>query len=541
MNNIPKDLATPLEPALLQTPSLPEAEPELLRAVFGIGLLCIVLLAVCWATIAQILFDRRESDLQLARATASNLAIAFEESAYRTIRQIDQSAMMLAESFAEHPERFTDEVRQLVNHLREDIVFQVALIAPDGYLIYSNLQSSDERVYLGDREHVRVQIESPDNHLFISKPLLGRISRKWSIQFSRKVLDRSGSLIGVIVLSVEPNYFTKLYHRIDIGQGGVITLVGLDRIVRARYPETANGRAIVNTEAPYRSFYERANERTGTYDVDGGLDGIHRLAAYRKLDHFPLAVIVLLSIDEALARYRELQEVLIAAALMTSFGIIAAGVQIGRGAIRKARHYRQLHHAHRLLISKSQALVHAATTDPLCDIHNRRSFLEMAEREFERAGRYGRPLSVILFDVDHFKLVNDRFGHASGDRVLQSVTASCVRQLRSSDRIGRLGGEEFAVILPETDRDGALAVAERMRSALDLQTIEVAGTALSVTASFGVAVRDDGDRSLDAVLQRADVASYQAKTAGRNRVCLYEEAAEVVAAMEPMEAVQSGQ
>lgn len=526
MTDLQQNIPIELEPAATQSLPLPAAKSPLSRPILGIVTLCLILLAACWGAVFHILQDRRESDLELARTTVGNLAIAFEQNAYRTIRQIDQSASMLAEAFAEHPERFADDVQQLTERLRDDIVFQVAIVSPDGYLIYSNLLRSGERIFLGDREHVRFQLESPDDRLFISKPLLGRISKKWSIQFSRKVLDRQGGLIAVIVLSVEPSYFTNLYHRIDIGRNGVITLVGLDRVIRARHPEMANGVETLNTMAPYRSFYENPDDRSGTFITLSQVDDTWRIGAYRKIDHFPLAVIVLLSVDEALVRYRQLQEMLIAAAIVTSLGIVAAGLQIGRGAVRKARHYRELHNAHRMLVAKSRALIHAAATDPLCDIPNRRAFMDMAEKEFERAKRYGRPLSVILFDIDHFKSVNDRFGHSAGDRVLQSVTACCLGQLRTNDRIGRLGGEEFAVILPETAEEGALTVAERMRKALDHRMVEFGNVVLSVTASFGIAVRVETDNSVDALLQRADMASYRAKSSGRNRVCAMGEATE---------------
>lgn len=519
MTDLRQEPTFDLDPAMVQSPPLPAARSWMKsHPIPGIVALCLLLLAASWGAVIHILHDRRESDLEQARTTVGNLAIAFEQNAYRTIRQIDQSATMLAEAFGEHPERFADDVRQLTERLRDDIVFQVSLISPDGYLVYSNLQRSTDRLFLGDREHVRFQLESPDDRLFISRPLLGRISKKWSIQFSRKVLDRQGGLLAIIVLSVEPSYFTNLYHRIDIGKNGVIALVGLDRIIRARHPELVNGVQTVNTQAPYRSFYENPDDRAGTFTALSPVDDTWRIGAYRKIDHFPMAVVVLMSIDEALVRYRQLQEMLIAAAVLASLGIVAAGVQIGRGAIRKAHYYRELHGAHRMLVAKSQALIHAATTDPLCDIPNRRAFMDMAEKEFERAKRYGRPLSMILFDVDHFKSVNDRYGHSTGDKVLQSVTANCLGQLRINDRIGRLGGEEFAVMLPETGEEGALALAERMRRALDERTIEVDEATLKVTASFGVATLADRDKSVDTLLQRADMASYRSKTYGRNRV-----------------------
>jgi len=160
-----------------------------------------------------------------------------------------------------------------------------------------------------------------------------------------------------------------------------------------------------------------------------------------------------------------------------------------------------------------------AWQDPLTGIPNRRSFFDRADAEVRRATRYRRPLSVIVFDIDHFKAVNDSHGHDGGDEVLRRVAVLAAGLLRDADRIGRIGGEEFAVVLPETDRDGAARMAERLRVRFAETEIALADTAIAVTASFGVVAVDTGaeDAIKDAV-RRADVALYEAKSQGRDRV-----------------------
>jgi diguanylate cyclase (GGDEF)-like protein len=161
-----------------------------------------------------------------------------------------------------------------------------------------------------------------------------------------------------------------------------------------------------------------------------------------------------------------------------------------------------------------------ASTDALTGLTNRRSFLEIAERELARSRRYGSPLALVLVDLDHFKHVNDRFGHLAGDQVLIGAAHALAGGLRDVDVIARHGGEEFAILLPQTELAGAREVAERSARKLAETTILVDSTEpVHVTASMGVA-STAGSRatSLDDLLRRADAALYAAKRAGRDRV-----------------------
>jgi diguanylate cyclase (GGDEF)-like protein/PAS domain S-box-containing protein len=163
-----------------------------------------------------------------------------------------------------------------------------------------------------------------------------------------------------------------------------------------------------------------------------------------------------------------------------------------------------------------------ATTDPLTGICNRRTFFEKYEVEWSRARRHGRPLSVLMLDIDHFKAVNDRFGHAVGDAVLTTFVAVCQRSLRDEDLLARIGGEEFAILLPETAHAAAEVAAERLRHQVAQTRFHCAGqdSDSCLTVSIGVAECDLENGSPDRCLQRADDALYAAKHAGRDTVRL---------------------
>lgn len=160
-----------------------------------------------------------------------------------------------------------------------------------------------------------------------------------------------------------------------------------------------------------------------------------------------------------------------------------------------------------------------ATTDSLTGANNRRHFLEEAERELQRGRRYGRPVSLLMLDIDHFKRINDDHGHAMGDEVLKAIVGRIQRLLREQDILGRLGGEEFAVVLPEAALVEARQAAERLREEIGRGGISLPGGGdLRVTCSIGVAECASPNETLEEGLNRADAALYRAKEEGRDRV-----------------------
>ena len=163
-----------------------------------------------------------------------------------------------------------------------------------------------------------------------------------------------------------------------------------------------------------------------------------------------------------------------------------------------------------------------ADTDYLTGVANRGNFLEIAAQELMRTRRYGGSLSIAMIDLDHFKIINDTYGHLTGDLVLKGLTKICHRVLREVDLVGRLGGEEFAVLLPETDASHAFDVAERLRKTIDAGEVVLEhGLPVHFTASIGIASFDaETDTNIDILLNRADRILYKAKQSGRNKVCV---------------------
>jgi diguanylate cyclase (GGDEF)-like protein/PAS domain S-box-containing protein len=175
-------------------------------------------------------------------------------------------------------------------------------------------------------------------------------------------------------------------------------------------------------------------------------------------------------------------------------------------------------------VSEQKAIEHKleilSKTDPLTGLLNRRSFDEVLKNEHSRFKRSGETYSLILLDIDHFKLINDKYGHAVGDIAIQNIAMSCRSALRLHDEIARIGGEEFCVLFPYTTKKVAYSIAEKLRKIVENTSIETVNGNITMTISVGVSEVEDTDSEHTAILKRADEKMYKAKKAGRNQVCL---------------------
>lgn len=446
-----------------------------------------------------------------ARKDAMNLATAFEAHVRSTIRLMDIVLLDMREDVLEHPDDFQ-------NHVKEELqaygsfVSQLGVIDANGQLVFSNLAPIRKPIDLSDREHFRVHRDNPQaDRLFISKPVLGRLSHRWSIQFTRPIFD-GGKFAGVLALSVPADLFSDYFQQIDVGANGSIVLLGTDRSVRA----IASGAPIPGRygrfKLPEDKPYFVNGERVGYYEGVSSLDGQYHLAAYRRLEEESVLVLVLLSPKDFMAAFEEHRKLLIVSASVISLLLLAVALLIYAFSRRHFRNTARLREAH-------EQMTQLANTDVLTGVSSRRSFLAGCEAELSRARRHGEDVSLLMLDIDHFKRINDTYGHPIGDEVLAALTATCSRVLRAHDLFGRLGGEEFAIALPSTDLEGALSVAEKIRRAIAEAPISTSAGPITLTVSIGLVSSAAGRDDLQPLLVRADGALYDAKQNGRNRVC----------------------
>lgn len=491
-----------------------------------------------------------------------------------------------------------------------------------------------------DRAYFLYHQSHPERGAIIGNPIRSKADGGWVIPLSRRIDAQNGSFDGVALATISVSGLQQFYATFDIGPLGAITMTSASGItlVREPYADAYIGTDISNSVV-FRDLLPHS--RVGSFEANYVSDGLRRLGNYRRVEGYPLVIIVAHGLDDALAAWRKDARlhagISIGAALSlalvgwrfaeqvrrtqtaergyrlladnSSDAIVCVGLggerlyaspafttltgwsiregreqpwgnfvhpddqprvmdietdlQAGAGPVAchlryackdgryrwaearvqrlegadggKAQYVANIRDITARKIAEdevaalNQELALQAVTDGLTGLANRRRFNEALELEWRRAAREGKPLSLLMIDVDRFKLYNDRYGHPRGDRCLQAVAtviASFAR--RAGDVAARYGGEEFATLLPGSDETGAAAMGEALRGAIEALGLEHAGSLPNgiVTVSIGVATirpgtNADSGRSEDIVLN-ADAALYQAKRAGRNRVASFE-------------------
>jgi len=302
---------------------LPPVARALLQPVSYLGLATVVLI---WAALHFHLNFVWHKAEQAAVQTTGNLARAFEEHIVRTIADIDWTIHILRAAYRRDPAGFDINLLLARDNFKNNITLQIALLGPDGIVKKSTLGPQATGIDLSDREYFRIFADGPYDQLFISKPVFGRITNRWAIQLAREVRDASGNLDGVIVASLDPYYLVRFYESIDLGNGGAVRLIGLDRVVRAQagFETDMIGQAIVGS----RLFNRLPAEPAGSYVGSGAtVDGTERKFSYRMLSDYPLIVTVGLSVSEIFREYAENQRIFygIAAALTILILVVVVG------------------------------------------------------------------------------------------------------------------------------------------------------------------------------------------------------------------------
>jgi diguanylate cyclase (GGDEF)-like protein len=479
----------------------------------------LIMIAACWIGLAFVTSIERDKILEGAIQQSENLVRLFENNTVQTFERFDRTLLLLRKSLEDDPVHF--DLREWAERtaLVGGLTIQLAVIGADGFTIATTADGPP--LYIGDREHFLAQVDVSSDKLFISKPVLGRASGKWSIQFSRRVRRPDGGFGGIIVISIDPNFVEKFYQTIDLGSQGSVILRNLDGVILAERGVSGNNLGRQVTPQVYRDALARA--AAGHYWGGGAIDGTNRLVAYRVSKNFPLIFTVGRADDDIFKGYQRNRIMYFAAAVIITFLVLIA-IAVG------IRHQTRLHRvrdnlrrseaqarerAHELEL-KSREIVHIAHHDMLTGLANRILLHDHIDQAFARLWRHQESFAILCLDLDRFKIANDTLGHKAGDVLLQQVAGRLRQCVRDVDTVARVGGDEFVVLQANVELPADVTqLANRILRAVS-EPYDVSGNPVVISASIGIAIAPSNGASRDKLLSHADLALYRAKSNGRN-------------------------
>ena len=435
----------------------------------------------------------REASLRSAKTVTASLAESLSQQIESTLKTADTVVATLAQRV--EVEGVNPETLQRLYGLMTSLasalpaIHEMGLTDKDGNAIVKSLVPHPVGMNYRERDYFRFLSSHDTRDAFVGQPVKSKVDGSVNITVSRRINAKDGSFAGIVVTSVSMKFFRKLFETVQFKSGGFISLVADNGMLLASIPDSfGDGELAALAAAP-----------AGALEYLSPSDSLNRVGASSHLPHYPMTAMVAQNSSAVLSEWYGQLRVHGAIVLSILMVIGLLGYRVD-----------QANRATRL-----QAL-----RDGLTGLANRRCFDETIEREFQRAARNGRPLSLIMVDIDLFKTFNDQYGHPAGDACLCAISAAVQGVLRRpGDMAARYGGEEFAILLPETDLAGAVQIAGDMQAAIRTLAIRhETGPLGVVTLSAGVASCCPGGLTATPawLVEAADAALYQAKALGRN-------------------------
>ncbi|SDO46845.1 diguanylate cyclase (GGDEF) domain-containing protein [Methylobacterium phyllostachyos] len=472
------------------------------------GLICVA---------ALLLLQMRTDAERRSQLTANSLVQVLGRDIARNIELYDLSLQAVVENIGR------PGVLEATPELRRMILFDRAASAPgfafqllldaSGTIVSGSSPSVPKGLDRSDTEYFHHFTAHPDDDdLHISPPAVSRVSGQQMIMLSRRLSNSDGSFAGVVVGGIKIDYLRSLFASVGAEHAGTVTLFGPQGVVLMREPFEQS--VIGASVADATSYRRMIAMREGSFVGPAMLGEDERRFTFARLGLEPLTLSIAVSPSAVYAEWQR-QALSLGLVLLSLCGVTAGLTWLLR---RELCHREQ---TEAKLVAANASLAAQATTDALTGLGNRRRFDEALAQEWDRAVRGQRPVALVLIDADCFKGFNDTYGHQRGDEALRLIAGSIrAAANRASDTACRIGGEEFAVILPEVDTAGAIVVAERIRAAvMGWGMPHASGPHTVLTVSCGVAsVPEVLAPNAAALVAEADGALYVGKGAGRNQV-----------------------
>lgn len=465
-------------------------------------------LVLLWAFVSYWAVSSRQERVDAAEQVLQRMNHAVEEQTRRLFMMVEIFLGTADQWVLDHPgiDPATDRrFLRLVENFRSRTggAIDVHLADEQGRILALSTGGNVPKAAIGDADYFRAAMAGDSTRLHIGSPMQGGVNAIWQIPVAHRLAQRSKSA-AALVAAIELPSLLGLYEEERMRPNGAIVLLRRDGLVLARAPhdDRLMGKSLVGGQL-YREFLPRREHGFAKLDRTA-TDSMEKFISYSVMSDFPLLTVVSASVDDTLSGWQRQTQII----FLLTLAISIAGVLV---ALRLARVLTELS-------ARTAELHHLATTDHLTGANNRQHFLSLLYHEFARGRRYKAPLSLLVLDLDFFKQINDGYGHAAGDAALCAFASAAQDCLRGMDALGRLGGEEFGILLPSAAADQAEMVAERIRGAVAGIAIDTEYGTVRFTTSIGVTQSQESDESVDVLLARADAALYAAKAAGRNRV-----------------------
>ena len=481
-------------------------EPQIL-----FPLIAVMLLAVIWGTTIAVLKVRHIDAEHAAAVSSRELLGTYEAQVVRALGEIDQALKLVKSWPGRTASAHTLSDLKTKGLLPPDLLFTVSIADGEGVIVESTRRIAVEKI--ADQDIFRQQ--RGGDVLFIGQMPRGPTGDA-QLRFSRRLEDSHGEFDGVVMVSVDADYFVSGYEAGKLGEHGMLGLVGTDGIFRVR----RTGDAVVSGDAIDSAVAGADTDDTDVAVTVSHFDGVPRWTSARDLYGYPLAVLVGLSVDEQLTGARAQRRVTLGWAAFGSLLVLVLSGALGRMSWQLAQG--RLREGETKL-AYAERVEYLAYHDGLTGLPNRSMFSLTLSQSIGAAHRYQRRLAVAFLDLDRFKQINDTLGHEAGDQLLKEVATRVKGCMRDSDTVARLGGDEFVVLLPELqDEHYASIVAQKILAAV-ARPFALMGQEFRVTASIGISTYPHDGLDEQTLTKNADIAMYQAKAEGKNNFQFYSE------------------
>jgi diguanylate cyclase (GGDEF)-like protein len=433
----------------------------------------------------------------------------------RALREIDQTLKIVKSAYEVLGEKNVLPMLKARDLLPPALVFVVSITDSKGNVVAST--SSSVIANVAERDFFQNQRQTETFSIGRQQPEPEAGGR--SLTFSRRLNTADGKFSGVVMVSVDAAYFVSGYEDANLGEHGVLGLIGDDGIFLVRRSGetiTANDRSHYTLPVQHvtNNLVTEATPQTIAWD------GVLRYTSVHQIYGFPLDVVVGLSANEQLAATQRNKQVYLWRAAVGSLVMIMIIAVMARMSYQLALSRQRAVEEH---IAHAARVEYIAYHDSLTTLPNRSLFSKLLGHSISQANRYTRQLAVLFLDLDHFKNINDTLGHEAGDQLLQEVAARLKACLRDSDTVARLGGDEFVVMLPELDVEKYTATVAQKILTATARPFVLSGQEYRVTASIGISTYPQDGLDEQTLIKNADIAMYKAKEEGKNNFQFYSE------------------